>query len=330
MKVKTFDELLSKLENHLKHCSIYREIIPQVERLAVTLRFLATGNTYIDLHYHYRLGESTIGKIVTEVCTKIWDVLHDETLRLPSSHKDWLRIAAGFESRANFPNCVGAIDGKHVRIICPAFGGSLFSNYKKYYSIVLLAMCDANYCFKYINVGACGTDSDFIIFRDSNLYAKLQIGKINLPEPRQVANSWTPFPYIIVGDAAFGISRHILRPYARRYMTHKKKIFNYRLSRTRRYIESTFGIMSNKFEVFHWTSLINSIKIVKACCVLHNFIRVFDGYDVIDTMSIVGLENVSLNSYNIMNRTGDTLRDLFANYFVSPEGSLPWQNQYIY
>lgn len=53
-------------------------------------------------------------------------------------------------------------------------------------NIILLAMCDVNYCFKYINVGACGTDSDSIIFRDSNLYAKLQSGEINLPEPRHV------------------------------------------------------------------------------------------------------------------------------------------------
>lgn len=118
---------------------------------------------------------------------------------------------------------------------------------------------------------------------------------------------------MIVGDAAFGIPRQILRPYARSNMTHKKKIFNYRLSRTRRYIESTFGIISNKFEVFHRpmrTSLISSIKIVKACCVLHNFIRVRDGYDVIDTMSIVGLENVSLNSY-IMNQHYESDRRYF-------------------
>jgi hypothetical protein len=32
--------------------------------LAVTLRYLASGNTFVDLHYSYRLGEKTIGNCV--------------------------------------------------------------------------------------------------------------------------------------------------------------------------------------------------------------------------------------------------------------------------
>lgn len=80
-----------------------------------------------------------------------------------------------------------------------------------------------------------------------------------------------------------------MKPYARTNMTHKKNIFNYRFSRSRRYIESTFGILSNKFRVFH-TSINASFNvaknIVKACCVLNNFIRVRDGYSIEDTLTI--------------------------------------------
>lgn len=261
--------------------------------------------------------------------------MHNEVLKFPSNQEDWLKIAEGFESQANFPNCIGAIDGKHVRIINPAHSGSLFVNYKKYFSIVLLAMCDANYCFTYINVGSCGTNSDSQVFKDSNLFSKLIRNEVELPHPRPLDTNETTIPYMIVGDAAFGISRHVLRPYARNNMTHKKKIFNYRLSRARRYIESTFGIMSNKFEVFHRplrTSLYNSIIIVKACCVLHNYIRTRDGYNINDSMTIVGLEDAPTNRTlnRSLNRSGDNLREIFANYFISPEGSVAWQDQYIY
>lgn len=156
-----------------------------------------------------------------------------------------------------------------------------------------------------------------------------------LPPPKPLPNTSEPLPFVIIGDSAFGISNKVLRPYARSNLTKKKKIFNYRISRARRYIESTFGIMSNKFKIFHRpmnTSLPNTITIVKACCVLHNFIRERDGYRVEDTLTVEGFQELQLNvnnNYNIV-RTGDMIRDKFANYFVSPDGSVSWQDASIF
>ena len=65
--------------------------------------------------------------------------------RRPSCQVLWLSIATVFMKEANFPNCNGAIDGKHIKINYPTPSGSLYYNYKKYYSIVLLAVVDAYY-----------------------------------------------------------------------------------------------------------------------------------------------------------------------------------------
>lgn len=91
-------------------------------------------------------GKSTISRIVREVCCAIWDILLSECM--PVITEDLIeQIAEDFDKKTNFPNCMGALDGKHIRICSPAHSGSLFYNYKGCNSIVLLALVDSKYRF---------------------------------------------------------------------------------------------------------------------------------------------------------------------------------------
>lgn len=92
----------------------------------VLFRYSATENTMTDLHYSYHIGISTISGIIEEVCTKIWE-LKNKCMAKPSKEK-WKEIANGFQKLANFPNCIGALDSKHVRIIKSTKSGLLFYN----------------------------------------------------------------------------------------------------------------------------------------------------------------------------------------------------------
>lgn len=50
-------------------------------------------------------------------------------------------IADKFEEKWNMPHCIGSIDGKHCIFQAPSNAGSMFYNYKKSHSIVLLGIC---------------------------------------------------------------------------------------------------------------------------------------------------------------------------------------------
>lgn len=67
------------------------------------------------ISYSYRLGLSTVSNIIKETCSALWSCLQPEYLPEPSE-ENWKKIAEDFESKWNFPNCIGAIDGKHIRI----------------------------------------------------------------------------------------------------------------------------------------------------------------------------------------------------------------------
>lgn len=124
---------------------------------------MATGESYRSLAFAFRVSYSYISIIVKTTL----EVLKSKLLAifLPPPTKNELKLKAEeFWNKWNFPNCVLAIDGKHIRIKCPYNTGSLFYNYKEYFSIVLMAMVDANYKFVFIDVGSFGREGDSGIF----------------------------------------------------------------------------------------------------------------------------------------------------------------------
>jgi len=245
------------------------------------------------------------------------------------TENDWVNIANDFYRRTQFPNCIGAVDGKHVRIKMPADSGSLFYNYKHFFSILLLALVDANYCFIAVVVGAVGKSSDSNVFKKSNIGRKLESNQLGIPGSKPLPNDENGkcMPFVIVGDEAFALSEHVLRPYPNRNLSVQQRIYNYRLTRARRMVECAFGILANKWRIFHRPLDVTPQfcdSIVKACCILHNFVRRNDGFQLEDTLYESNFESIQATGTR-GNIKGKHVRDYFAKYFTSPHGAVPWQ-----
>lgn len=197
-------------------------------------------------------------------------------LRTPNED-EWKEICTGYLQDWNFPNCVGAIDGKHIHIQAPPNSGSLHFNYRKTFSIVLLAACDYKYKFTLIDVGAYGSDFDSRIFNESNLLTSLRNNTLNLPKgTTKLPGSEIQTPCFFVADDAFALTEYMMKPYSKRYLNNKEKIFNYRLSRARRTIENAFGILAARWRIFRKPIAVNPCTvdsiIISTIC-LHNFLK---------------------------------------------------------
>lgn len=280
-------------------------------------RFLATGSSFKTLAFNFRVGASTVALIVSETVTAIWDEL--KPVHMPSPTRETFRSASDdFYNLWNFPNCLGAIDGKHVRTRCPSKSGSMFYNYKRYFSIVLQAVVDAHYKFLTINVGGHGKQSDGGTFQASGLYRALVEEKLHIPDPTPLPNSNVVAPFVFIADEAYPLMTHVLKPYSGTNLPLDEDCFNKRLSRCRKTVECAFGILVAKWRLLNKeieTDVLLADRIVKCVCVLHN--TIIDKEGMVQNLTEVTVENQGIVWDRVGRPCNDskTVRDVFKAYF---------------
>lgn len=268
---------------------------------------------------------------------------------MPATNQEWENIANEFLAKWNFPNCVGALDGKHIRIRQPKHSSSAFYNYKGFFSIVLMALVDANYQFIYIDVGANGRNNDASVFNSCSLSAFLQKENGAMLQMKALPTRHKTIPKCVVGDEIFGLKPYLMKPFPGRQLNKERRIFNYRLSRARRVVENAFGIMASRFGIFQTSINLEPEKaevIVLACCALHNFLCVnsFSTYgadglfdvEIIDQNHqelVPGRWRTLLDPFTPLQRSpsnrcttnSKAIQQEFVDYFNAEEGAVPWQ-----
>ena len=104
MTPEFFEMIKTRLEPRLaRQATNYRVPISVGEKLALTIRYLATGESYTSLSYQFRVGRSTISKFLPEVCRAIQDEFTREYLRCPTTPDEWNELEREFRIRWNVP-----------------------------------------------------------------------------------------------------------------------------------------------------------------------------------------------------------------------------------
>lgn len=254
----------------------------------------------------------------------------------------WRSNEEVFNNKWNFPNAVGAIDGKHIRIQSPPFSCSTHYNYKSFFSIVLLAVADPNYKFTLVEIGAAGSQSDGGVFSRS-VFGKLMLtDRIDFPAPKNVGSRI--LPHVILGDDAFPLRTYIMKPYPGKFLTEDKRTFNYRMSRGRMVVECSFGILAARWRILHTcikADISFTKQIVHASVILHNFLLSKNDLNSITPDVINGneiaegnwreagiLPSISIQGSNNHTFSATNVREDFSKYFNN-EGAVNWQRSRI-
>ena len=307
-------------------------------KLVVTLRHLASGDSYPTLQFAFRVTRSTINKCVHEVCDAIIRAYQDQVLTCPTLPEDWLEVESIFHRRWNILHAVGALNGKHIPIRCPWRGGSLYHNYKGFHSIVLLSLVDGDYKFLWVDVGADGSSSDAQIFKHCNLRHKIEDSSIGFPESESLGIGGPKVNFFILRDNSFPLKLMLMKPYSRRSMELVERVFNYRISQGRWVVENAFGILKSRFRIFQSPMQQEPpllARVVMACLVLHNLLRIRYPTGQADGFGGKGQPPIVLEGNDIPHDDRNPLeaakkqRNILRDYFLN-EGQVLWQMNRIW
>ncbi|VDO69944.1 unnamed protein product [Heligmosomoides polygyrus] len=270
-----FAELHGRVAHRIVHSQTHRAPVSTMHRLALTLRFLGHGSSFVATAHDHHLGKSTVRGVVYECCQAIIEEFWSEAFPVPC-RAAWQQSTDEFRDLWKYPRGVASIDGKHFRCFAPTNSGSSFYNYKGYFSFVLLAVVSGAYRVLAFDLGGKGRNSDAGLFRTSGLKRFLERAVNNFPTGGDLGGEGA-VDYHILADGGFGQLTWMQRPFRQAEVGNDmlKAHFNRCFSSARRIVESVFGIICARFRIFQ-RALIGTEDhcklIVAAALVLHNLL----------------------------------------------------------
>ena len=221
-------------------------------------------------------------------------------------------------------NCIGAIDDTHIPMTIPLGQQEPYRNRKQGLSQNMMVACDFDLKFVHVHAGWEGSASDARVLQDA-----LNHGF-----------SAPPGKFYLV-DAGYANTPEFLAPYrGTRYHLQEqgragqkpqnhKESFNLRHAQLRNHIERIIGILKMRYPILKAASLYDidtQVDISVACCVTHNFIRLYNGdmslaHDANEDINQSSMQDVpegddeysnDVPAFNNLRQAGNDMRDEIA------------------
>ena len=302
MSKKTFKLLCNHLQKHIgRKDTRLRPAIAVEKRVAITLWRLATNCEYRTIGHLFGVACGTVCVIVNEVCQAIARNLTKKYIKIPRG-RQLTDTVEKFESKFNFPQCFGAIDGSHIPIIAPTDCPKDYYNRKGFHSVLLQGIVNSSYCFSDIYIGWPGSVHDARMFCNSKAYKLGESGQLVPPSTKLI--NGVQVPLLILGDPAYPLLSWLMKPFSDNgKLSADQLMFNYCLSRARSVVENAFGRLKGRWRCLmkrNDMDLVNVINAIAACTVLHNMCEInkdiFDENWLPESESTTDIHNVGENT----------------------------------
>ncbi|XP_076949299.1 uncharacterized protein LOC143621898 [Bidens hawaiensis] len=224
-------------------------------------------------------------------------------------------------------DCIGAIDGTHIRVKVPSKDASRYRGRKGYPTITVLAACTFDLKFTYVLSGWEGTASDSRVLKD----ALTREDKLNTPDGKfYLVDGGLPLKSTLI--APYRGVRYHLKEYSKRAPQNPRELFNLRHASLRNSIERAFGILKRRFPIIRSTtepfySCETQSQIFLACCILHNYLLEVDRdrelEDEVAQEVLNATQDVEDHAPNAMDDRGEQIRESIANEMWSQYLSHP-------
>lgn len=229
-----------------------------MDKLLITLRFLATGDFYISMGDFTGIHKTTAGRTIKNGIQVLCN-LFQQIIKLPQTELEKQVVQTDFYDVSYFPRVIGAIDCTHIKIQSPGGDNAeIFRNRKGYFSLNCQVVCNAKLKIMDLVCRWPGSASDSHIFENSAIKMRLENG--------EMGNG------VLLGDRGYALRPYLLTPIAEP-QNEVENLYNEAQIRTRNVIERLFGTWKRRFPVLSAgirCKLEFAQMIIVACAVLHN------------------------------------------------------------
>ena len=187
-------QLMNSLMASKTNC--FRTPVPLTKRGAVSLNWLATGNSYYSVGQPFGVSKPAVIKF-TKIFIRAMYLIKNQYIKFPKSVAEIEKCIATFEGKTDLPHVVSSIDGTHLEII-KLMSPSCFDHWsrKQRYTIVNQAVCNGDLLYLSVDAGFPGSIHDKRMMEHTDIYRKAETGEIlNLPH-FQIRNKRIT-PYIL-------------------------------------------------------------------------------------------------------------------------------------
>ncbi|KAH8293752.1 hypothetical protein KR054_003880 [Drosophila jambulina] len=246
------------------------------ERLAITLKYLATGEVHSCRNYCFRASKFVINEMIANICLGFYEHLNDQYVTLPKTDDQWRSAAEEMERKHNLPQCVGNLFMRSIQLQGSGSGaassGAAGGDDRKRATVIFTGIVDADNNFQYATVERAASSRPNDIYNQTTAVELIRHKMHTLEEQSEQMDRQG---YYFAGDSVLPATSYLVTT---RNLPKDRAVLE-ALEQVNAHADQTMRILCNMFPILAQPLRISDKhirEVVLGCVALYNFLRKTD------------------------------------------------------